>query len=256
MKITFLGTGTSMGVPVIGCDCEVCLSSNSKDKRLRTSIAIEVDGQNLVVDTGPDFRQQMLNAGIVELAAVLFTHDHKDHTAGLDDVRAYNHRNKTDMHIYLTDATETSLKMAFPYAFPSENKYPGAPDIVPHRIDAETPFEVNGLRIVPIEVIHGKMPVLGFRFGDFTYITDAKYIVPKELDKIRGSKVVVFNTLKKEEHWSHLTLEEALALVAELKPERAYFTHLSHRMGLHEVIQSELPENVFLAYDGLEILVD
>lgn len=255
MKVTFLGTGTSMGVPVIGCDCEVCLSNNEKDKRLRTSIAIEIEGQNWVVDTGPDFRQQMLRAGIVDLDAVLFTHEHKDHTAGLDDVRAYNHRTEKDLEIYADTATQYALKMAFPYAFPTENRYPGAPSIVAHTIDADTLFEVNGIKVIPIEVIHGKLPVLGFRVNDFTYITDAKTIAPKELDKIRGSKVVVFNTLKKTEHWSHLTLEEGLELVKELEPERAYFTHLSHRMGLHEEIQSELPKHVSLAYDGLVIEV-
>ncbi len=251
MKITFLGTGTSMGVPVIGCECEVCRSSNEKDKRLRTSIAIEVDGQTWVVDTGPDFRQQMLRAGIVNLDAVLFTHEHKDHTAGLDDIRAYNHSTEKDLPIYANIATQHALKMSFPYAFPTENRYPGAPSIVAHTIYADTPFEVNGVGVVPIEVIHGKMPVLGFRVGDFTYITDAKTITLAEINKIRGSKVVVFNTLKKTSHWSHLTLEEGLELVEELKPERAYFTHLSHRMGLHEEIQAELPKNVFLAYDGL-----
>ncbi|MEZ4885044.1 MAG: MBL fold metallo-hydrolase [Chitinophagales bacterium] len=255
MKITFLGTGTSMGVPVIGCLCEVCLSINSKDKRLRTSIAVEIEGQNWVIDTGPDFRQQMLRAGIVRLDAVLFTHEHKDHTAGLDDVRAYNHLTDKDLPIYANTATQHALKMSFPYAFPTENRYPGAPSIVAHTIYADTPFEVNGVKVIPIEVIHGKMPVLGFRLGDFTYITDAKYIAPQELDKIRGSKIVVFNTLKKTEHWSHLTLEEAIVLVEELKPEKAYFTHLSHRMGLHDVVQSELSENVFLAYDGLVLEV-
>lgn len=253
MKITFLGTGTSMGVPVIGCECEVCRSTNEKDKRLRTSIAIEVEGQTWVVDTGPDFRQQMLRARITKLDAVLFTHEHKDHTAGLDDVRAYNHQTEKDLPIYANLATQYALKMAFPYAFPTENRYPGAPSIVPHTIDSKSPFEVNGIKIQPIEVIHGKMPVLGFRVGDFTYITDAKTIVPTEFDKIRGSKILVFNTLKKTSHWSHLTLEEGLALVEELQPERAYFTHLSHRMGLHDEIQSELPENVFLAYDGLVV---
>lgn len=255
MKITFLGTGTSMGVPVIGCDCEVCLSSNTKDQRLRTSIAIEVAGQSWVVDTGPDFRQQMLRAGIVSLDAVLFTHAHKDHTAGLDDVRAYNHRQKKDMPIYVDAETEQNLKMAFSYAFPSEHKYPGAPNILPHIIDSSTTFEINGVEVVPIEVIHGNLPVLGFRVGRFTYITDAKYIEDKELEKIRGSEVVVFNTLKKTEHWSHLTLEEGLTLVKRLQPKRAYFTHLSHQMGLHDIVQTELPEQVFLAYDGLVIEV-
>ncbi len=251
MKVTFLGTGTSQGVPVIGCTCEVCRSLDFKDNRLRTSVHIEVDGKSFVVDTGPDFRQQMLRERINRLDAIIYTHEHKDHTAGLDDVRAFNFRQKKDMPVYARPQVINQLKREFSYAF-SEKKYPGVPQITTHEID-NSAFTVEGVEILPIEVMHLKLPVYGYRIKDFTYITDANYIAESEKQKIRRSKVLVLNALQKEPHISHFNLEEAIAEAQDLGAETTYFLHISHRMGRHKLIENSLPENIHLAYDGLSI---
>ncbi len=251
MKLTFLGTGTSQGIPVIGSQHPVCLSENSKDKRLRTSAYIEVDGKHLVIDTGPDFRQQMLRNNVKQVDAILYTHEHRDHTAGFDDIRPFNFMQKKDMPLYCSDRVAEAMKRDYAYVF-EVNKYPGAPGAVIHEIENK-PFEVEGVHVLPIEVLHMKLPVFGFRINDLTYITDAKTISVKEKQKIKGSKVLILNCLRIEEHYSHFNLEEALSLVKELKPERAYFTHISHLLGFHEEVSKTLPNNVKLAYDGLQI---
>ncbi len=251
MKITILGSGTSQGVPVIGCECEVCSSIDFKDKRLRSSIHIEVEGNSFVIDSGPDFRQQMLRARIKRLDALIFTHEHKDHTAGMDDIRSFNFLQKKDMPVYARAQVIDQLKREFEYVF-AKSKYPGVPQVQIHEIENK-PFEVNGISINPIEVMHYKLPVFGFRIGDFTYITDAKTISKEEKDKIKGSKVLILNALQKTPHLSHLTLEEAIDLALELEAEKTYFTHLSHKMGKHRDVEKELPENMEIAFDGLQI---
>jgi len=251
MRVTLLGTGTSQGVPVIGCMCEVCRSVDFRDKRLRTSVHVQVGEVSIVIDTGPDFRQQMLREQIHTLDAVVFTHEHKDHTAGLDDVRAYNFRQNRDMPVYGRPQVLDILRRDFAYAF-SEFKYPGIPQIQLYEIDHQ-PFVIQGVPIVPIEVLHYKLPVLGFRIGDFSYITDANYIPETEMDKIRGSRVIVFDALQQEPHLSHFTLSEAVDILTRLQPEQAYLTHISHRMGLHSDINRMLPSFIRLGYDGLRI---
>lgn len=252
MKIIFTGTGTSQGVPVIGCTCEVCMSDDSKDKRLRTSVFVELNnGKNLSIDSGPDFRQQMLRAEVRELHGVLFTHEHKDHIAGMDDIRSFNFLMKRKVDILANSAVEQALRREFYYVF-DKDPYPGVPQINLLPID-HLPFNYHGQKIIPIQVMHYRMPVLGFRISDFTYVTDANYIADAEKEKMKGSKVLVLNALRKEKHISHFNLEEAVALVKELKPEVAYFTHISHLMGKHEDVSKELPENIFLAYDGLTL---
>lgn len=253
MKITFLGTGTSQGVPLIACKCEVCTSTNVKDKRLRTSIMVETSTKTIVIDTGPDFRQQMLREQVEQLDAVVFTHEHKDHIAGLDDVRAFNFINGKHIEVYATSRVQAAIKREFAYIF-AEDKYPGIPLINLHEINI-APFKINHIEFIPIEVMHYKMPVLGFRIADFTYITDAKSISEKEKEKIKGSKVLVLNALRREEHISHFTFQEAIDLAKELDVEQAYFTHISHQLGLHEQVSEELPSNVFLAYDGLKLIL-
>jgi phosphoribosyl 1,2-cyclic phosphate phosphodiesterase len=250
MKITLLGTGTSQGIPVIACDCRVCTSTDTRDNRLRCSVLISENGKNYCIDSGPDFRQQMLRAEVKTLSGILFTHEHKDHIAGLDDVRAFNFREKRDMNIFCTARVETALRREFFYAF-EENKYPGVPSLNIISIDS-SPFVLeNDFEVIPIEVMHHKMPVLGFRIGDFTYITDAKTVSEDEKKKIKGSKILIVNALRTQEHISHFNLEEALAFIAEMKPEKAYLTHISHLFGTHDEIQAMLPENVFPAFDGL-----
>jgi len=249
--ITFLGTGTSQGIPVIACDCEVCQSMDYRDVRTRTSVHIELGDLSLIIDTGPDFRHQILRERIKKLDAVIFTHEHKDHTAGLDEVRSFNFKQKMDMPIYAEKRVLKQLKQEFEYIF-SENKYPGVPRVDSHEINTE-PFSINGQDILPIRVLHYKLPVLGFRINGFTYITDANQISKEEKEKVIGSEVLVINALQKESHISHFNLEEALELISELKPKKAFLTHISHKLGFHEDISSEIPENVFLAYDGLKI---
>lgn len=251
MKVTFLGTGTSQGIPLIGCPCLVCQSNDPKDKRLRSSVFIEIDGINLIIDTGPDFRQQMLREGVTQLDAVIFTHSHKDHTAGFDDIRAFNYIQKKAMDVFASDDVEIALKRDFHYIF-DEFKYPGVPDIVLHHIENEE-FEFNGIKIIPILVDHYKMPVFGFRINDFTYITDANSIGQAEMEKIRGTKYLVLNALRREKHISHFNLEEAIALAQEIGAEHTYFTHISHQLGQHRNINTELPKGIELAYDGLVV---
>lgn len=252
MEIKFLGTGTSQGVPVIGCHCNVCTSTNVKDKRLRTSIHLNINQRSIVIDTGPDFRMQMLRAQIERLDAVLFTHEHKDHTAGLDDIRPFYFLQEKDIPLYATQQVQKRLKNAYEYMFYGE-KYPGVPEVDLQTIDNQ-PFRIFGIQFIPILVWHYQLPVLGFRIGDFTYITDASYIPPEEIQKIKGSKVLVLNALRKEEHISHFNLQEAIQQIHAIKPEKAYLTHISHQLGAHdEVEEQDLPDHVHLAYDGLNI---
>ncbi|GLU56733.1 MBL fold metallo-hydrolase [Dyadobacter frigoris] len=249
MKITFLGTGTSQGVPVIACDCVVCRSTDFHDKRLRTSVWIQVHGKSFVIDTGPDFRQQMLCANVRELDAIIYTHQHKDHTAGLDDARAFNHRHGKDIPLYGRQEVLNQIQVEFAYAF-QEKRYPGVPHFELHPIENE-PFDVQGVTFIPIEVMHYKLAVYGYRVGDFTYITDANYISEIEQEKIAGTRVLVLDTLQKEPHLSHFTLSQALELIDKLNVPMAYLTHISHKLGLHAEVEKELPPNVRLAYDGL-----
>jgi phosphoribosyl 1,2-cyclic phosphate phosphodiesterase len=249
MKITFLGTGTSQGIPLIGCNCAVCTSADLKDNRLRSSILVEFNGNTVVIDTGPDFRQQMLRNKVKKLDAVVFTHEHKDHTAGLDDVRAYNYFQRKHMDIYASRYVIEALHREFAYIF-AKDKYPGIPVLSIHEI-TNSPFSIADQVFIPIEVTHFKLPVFGYRINDFCYITDANAIAPEELEKMKGAKVVVLNALRREEHLSHFTLAQAIEIVNLIQPETAYFTHVSHQLGLHEVVSKELPSHVKLAYDGL-----
>jgi len=253
LKITFLGSGTSSGVPMIACNCEVCTSANKKDKRLRSSILVQSANTTLVVDTGPDFRYQMLRENIKHLDAILFTHPHKDHMAGLDDIRAFNFLHKKPMDVYADSLTEEALRRDFYYAF-TDTKYPGIPDLDLHTITLD-PFVIGDIPVIPVLVWHLKMPVMGFRFGKFTYITDANHIDAESKEKIRGSEILVLNALRKQKHISHFTLDEAVAMTTELGVPLAYFTHISHQMGLHEEIESGLPGGIHLAYDRLVIEV-
>lgn len=251
MKVTFLGTGTSQGVPVIGCTCEVCRSLDYRDKRLRTSILMEIGEQTFVIDTGPDFRQQMLREQVKRVDAVIFTHAHRDHTAGLDDVRAYNFLQHMDMPVYGTSQVLAQLKVEYAYAFVAEY-YPGIPRLSLNTIDGEN-FSVNGVSFTPLPVMHLHLPVLGFRVGNFSYITDAKYIPPETIEKLAGTEILVLNALQREQHISHLNLTEALEMVETIRPRLTYFTHISHKMGLHADVEKELPDHVSLAFDGLQI---
>ena len=249
MKATFLGTGTSQGVPVIACSCAVCTSADSRDKRLRSSILLQVDDKNIVIDSGPDFRYQMLRAGVTHLDALVFTHEHKDHTAGLDDIRAFNYKQGEAINVYAHKRVQDALKKEFSYIF-AHHKYPGIPQLDLFEI-GHHPFEVAGVPFIPIEVIHFQLPVLGFRIADFTYITDAKTVTEVEKVKIKGSKVLVINALQQEKHISHFTLEEAVAFAQEIGAEKTYFTHISHRLGTHQKISELVPAGIELAYDGL-----
>lgn len=251
ITITLLGTGTSSGVPMIACPCEVCHSADQKDKRLRSSILVQSATTTLVVDAGPDFRYQMLRANVTRLDAILFTHPHKDHVAGLDDVRAFNFFSGKPMNVYANELTQEVIIREFPYAF-TENKFPGLPEINLHSIDME-PFLVGDITVIPILVWHLKMPVLAFRFGNFTYVTDANRIETAEKEKIKGSDKFVINALRKEKHISHFSLDEALDLIHELQIPQTWITHISHQMGKHETVSKELPEGIALAYDGLTI---
>ena len=249
MKVTFLGSGTSQGIPVIACSCAVCTSVDTRDKRLRSSILLQVDDKNIVIDSGPDFRYQMLRAGVTHLDALVFTHEHKDHTAGLDDIRAFNYKQGEAINVYAHKRVQDALKKEFSYIF-AHHKYPGIPQLDLFEI-GHHPFEVAGVPFIPIEVMHFQLPVLGFRIADFTYITDAKTVSDVEKAKIKGTKVLVINALQQEKHISHFTLEEALAFTQEIGAEKTYFTHISHRLGTHQKISEIVPAGVELAYDGL-----
>ncbi|RZK48852.1 MAG: MBL fold metallo-hydrolase [Pedobacter sp.] len=254
MKVTFLGTGTSQGIPVITCNCKVCKSNDPKDKRLRVSILIEFPDLTLVIDSGPDFRFQMLRAGVQDLDAILFTHEHKDHVAGLDDIRPFNYLLQKKINIYAGSRVQEALKREFSYIF-SEVKYPGLPQINLNTITQEA-FNIGNHNIQPILVWHHKLPIFGFRIGDFTYITDAKTIPPESIALIKGSKVLVVNALQREAHISHFTLQEAIDFVEEVGNPTTYFTHMSHNLGLHAEINKELPEHIHLAFDGLALHID
>lgn len=253
LRITFLGTGTSGGVPMIGCSCYVCTSANGKDKRLRSSILVQSNTTTLVVDTTPDFRTQMLRENVKKLDAVIFTHPHKDHIAGLDDIKAYNYFQKKPMEVYANVLTQAALHREFYYIF-TDDKYPGIPSVNLNTISDKT-FLVGDIPVTPILVYHLNMPVLGFRFGSFTYITDANRIDDTEKEKIKGSSILVLNALRKKGHISHFSLQEAVDLVEELSIPKAWFTHISHQLGLHEEINNELPSNIQLAWDGLKLSV-
>ena len=250
IQITVLGTGTSQGVPVVACECRVCKSTHPRDQRLRTAVMVETPGNTIVIDAGPDFRQQMLRENVKKVDALLITHNHKDHTGGLDDVRAFNWILKKPMEVFARDSVLKSIKKDFDYAF-EEEKYPGVPQINLHTITSK-PFEIRGEQIIPIDAMHAQMPVFGFRIGDFSYLTDASIIEPEEMDKMKGSKFIIINALRKEKHYSHFNLEEAIEILQYLKPEKGYITHISHQMGLYEEISKELPPGIELAYDGLK----
>jgi phosphoribosyl 1,2-cyclic phosphate phosphodiesterase len=255
VTITFLGTGTSSGVPMIGCDCPVCRSLDPRDQRLRVSVHVAVEGRSLVIDTGPDFRQQMLRARITHLDAVLFTHEHKDHTAGLDDIRAFNFRQQQEIPVFAEPRVIRQLHQEFAYIF-AEQKYPGVPQVRVHAIESDTaPFDVLGLSVQPLRALHYRLPVLGFRLGGFVYLTDANYLAPETLDLLRGADTIVLNALRKEPHISHFTLGQAVEILEELAPRRAYLTHISHQLGRHREVEAELPPWIRLAYDGLKVKV-
>lgn len=250
MKIRFLGTGTSTGVPQIGCNCDVCKSSDRRDKRLRTSVRIEIDGKVCMIDCSPDFRQQMLPLPFGKIDAILFTHEHYDHVGGIDDLRPFSVFGA--VNLYMEERLENVLKDRLPYCF-AEHRYSGVPDLIVRRINLGEDSLIEGVCVTPIRVMHYRLPILGFRIGDFAYLTDMKTIEESELEKLDGVHTLVISALRKKEHISHQTLEQALGIIDRLKPEIAYLTHLSHEMGLHAKVEEELPDNVLLAYDGLEI---
>lgn len=252
MKIKILGSGTSQGVPMIGCGCEVCTSKDPKNNRLRSSIWIETENVSVVIDSGPDFRFQMLRAHVNKLNAIVFTHSHKDHIAGLDDVRAFNYWQKEAIDIYASEETQAALKREFYYVFNGHN-YPGIPQLNLHLIENNQDFKIGDLEFIPILVKHLNMEVYGFRIGDFTYITDANYIAPEEIEKLKGTKVLILNALRFEKHISHFSVEEAINVSKEIGATTTYFTHISHQLGLHESVERQLPKGFYLAYDGLEI---
>jgi len=254
MKITVLGSGTSQGVPVIACDCEVCISENPKDARLRSSVMIEEDGQTFVIDTGPDFRQQMLREKVEKVDAIIYTHEHKDHVAGMDDVRAYNYKWKKDVEIYCTQRVNEALHREFPYVF-SDYRYPGVPSVNINIIENKE-FEINGVKILPIEAMHYKLPIFGFRIKNFVYLTDISSISEKEKEKMKNTDLLILDALRRKPHISHLTLEQALELINELKPKRALLTHISHYMGKYDDLLKELPSNIDLSYDGQTIILN
>lgn len=251
MVVTFLGTGTSQGVPMIGCECAVCSSPDNRDKRLRTAVMIASDTTTVVIDAGPDFRQQLLREKVRKLDAVVFTHEHKDHIAGLDDVRAFNYFTGNPMEVYATDRVQSALRREYAYIFSNET-YPGIPKINLNTIH-RLPFVIGDLEFDPIEVLHMNLPVLGFRIGDFSYITDANLIPEYAMKQVQGSRVLVINALRREKHISHFNLEEAVQFIEKIKPDKAYLTHISHQMGLQEEVNRELPSGIECAYDGLKI---
>jgi phosphoribosyl 1,2-cyclic phosphate phosphodiesterase len=254
LKVYFLGTGTSQGIPIIGSDHEVCKSTDSKDKRLRVSVWITWDDHSYVIDCGPDFRQQMLTCNCKKVEGILFTHEHSDHTAGLDDIRPFNFR-QGEMPIYAHKRVIENLKKRFDYIFETENRYPGAPSVKTIEVENNKPFSIGDKMIIPVNVMHGSLQVFGYRIDDFAYLTDVKTIDDSEVDKLKNLKVLVVNALREELHDSHFNLQEALDFITLVKPQKAYITHISHILGFHEEVQKELPDNVFLAYDNLEITI-
>ena len=251
MKLTFLGTGTSQGVPVIACRCHVCRSVDERDRRLRTSALLTTDdGKHILFDIGPDFRQQMLRQKVESLDAIMVTHAHRDHVAGLDDVRSFNYVQHKNMDVYLNAIAKHALMRDYGYIF-EHHEYPGLPEADLHEVDA--PFVAAGVTVVPVKAMHKDLPILAFRVGEMAYITDANHIAPEELEKLKGVKVMVINALRRQKHFSHFSLPEALEVIDEVQPEQAYLTHISHEMGLHSEVEKTLPEGVFLAYDNLEV---
>lgn len=250
MRLTFLGTGTSQGVPVIACRCRVCRSGDSRDRRLRTSALLEVEGRNILFDIGPDFRQQMLREDVGRLDAILITHAHRDHVGGLDDIRSFNYVQHSKMNVYLNAEARFAIERDYHYIF-EPHQYPGLPEADLHTVEAL--FTAAGVEVMPVKAMHKDLPVLGYRIGAMAYITDANYMAPAEIAKLKGVKVLVINALRREKHFSHYSLPEALAVIEEVAPERAYLTHMSHEMGLHEEVSATLPPHVALAYDGLKV---
>lgn len=251
MRLTFLGTGTSQGVPVIACRCNVCRSSDERDTRLRTSALLQIDTTNILFDIGPDFRQQMLRHRVDHLDAILITHAHRDHVGGLDDIRSFNYVQHSKMNLYLNAEAKTALLRDYKYIF-DYHQYPGLPEAELHEV-GESPFLAAGETVIPIRAMHKDLPILGFRIRNFAYITDANYIAPSEMEKLKGVDVMVINALRKEKHFSHYSLPEALEVISQVKPREAYLTHISHELGLHAVVERELPAGVHLAYDNLTL---
>jgi phosphoribosyl 1,2-cyclic phosphate phosphodiesterase len=251
IEAVLLGTGTSQGVPVIGCECPVCQSENEKDKRLRSAMLLKINGQNFVIDAGPDFRQQMLREKVKNLRAILITHEHADHIFGLDDIRSFNWLQKNSIEIYAEMRVQKSLKRIFDYVF-TEHKYPGIPMMELFSIN-DSPFSIDGVEFLPIRCFHHKLPVYGFRVGNLSYITDTNFIPDEGIEQLKGTEILVINALREKKHISHFNLEEALEMIKKIKPEKAFLTHISHEFGFHEKIQSILPPNVFVALDGQKI---
>lgn len=253
LKITFLGTGTSQGIPIIGSDHPVCLSDNPKDKRLRVSVLVEWDDYAFVVDCGPDFRQQMLKANVSKIDGIIFTHEHADHTMGLDDIRPFFFK-QGDIPIFAHKRVLKALSQRFDYIFTTAEKYPGVPSVIQNEI-SNKPFNAGNINVIPIDGLHHKLQVFGFRFKDFAYLTDMKTVSNEEVEKLNNLDVLVVNALREKPHLSHFNLEEALAFIELVKPKRAYLTHISHLLGFHDDVQQKLPDNVFLAYDNLQITI-
>ncbi len=254
MRVYFLGTGTSQGIPVIGSDHPVCKSADPRDKRLRVSVWITWENASMVIDCGPDFRQQMLASGCNKIDAILFTHEHSDHTAGLDDIRPFNFR-QGDIPVFAHSRVIQNLKHRFAYIFETEDRYPGSPSVITHEVTNDRPIHIAGKQIIPVDVLHGSLQAFGYRIDDFAYLTDVKTISDEEADKLKGLKVLVVNALRYDPHHSHFNLPEALNFIDTIKPEKTYLTHISHTMGFHAEVQKTLPPNVYLAYDNLEITI-
>lgn len=254
MKVRLLGSGTSQGIPIVGCECKTCLSTKAKDQRLRTACLIEVGDKRIQIDVGPDFRQQMLSTAVKEIHAVLITHEHYDHVGGLDDIRPFNFKYKRDMPVFALPRVAEGIRKRFDYIF-ATNPYPGAPQVQLIEIDGESSFDVEGIEIIPIHIMHGYLPILGFRIQDFAYLTDVKVIPETEFEKLKHLEILILSALRHEEHHSHLTIKEAVALAQKINAKKTYFTHFSHLAGTHEEIESQLPDGIFAGYDGLEMIL-